>query len=67
MQQNDVVGAFAHRMMELDVDLGLFAEVGALVRRLHADHDAIEQRQILLGGPPCRIFGRQPLDLAAIF
>ena len=60
MQQDDVVGAFADGMVELDVDLRFVVEIGAAVRRLHARHDAVEQRQVVGGRAPGGIFGRQP-------
>ena len=47
VQEQDVVRAFADRVMELDVDLGLVVEIAGAMRLVHARHDAVEQRQVL--------------------
>ena len=67
VQQDDVVRAFADRLMELDVDRRLCLEIAGRMRRLHALDDAVEQREIVGGGAPRGIVGGDALDLAAVF
>jgi len=49
VQQDDVVGAFADRGVELDVDRRLQGRVAFEMGSLHARHDAGEQRAVVSG------------------
>ena len=67
VQQDDVVRAFAHRIVEFHVDRGFLAHVAQLMRGLHALDDALQQRPVVGSRAARRVVGRHTLDVAAVF